>query len=229
MQALTFSPIGDVNISLDWGCKEFESENGTKKYLRQRVYPKKIYSFKIGGTNYNTFSSFYDQVKGSANQFYFVYDGAMEVCRFAEEINPRLYLENKKCVAWNCDVSLVVEDGKTDYGSNSGTLFHMSSGTKMARNYLTEAVQIGQKDYYYLKSNIPKEKISGTWSGLKKNRDTLLSLFYQYCRTPILYVHNGKRCQILLPDKLEITDLREQKNIVGFKCEMEVDVVKWLT
>lgn len=225
METFKLSPIGDVKITLYWGIKEIETESGKKKYIRTRIHPQKTYSFSVGGLDPSWFVSFYKRVKGASSTFIFNYDGFAEECRLTEGINYRCCLENKKCVAWSCDVTLVVENGKTDYGENDRVLFHPRPDTKTSFNYQVGTVSLGQKNDYYLKSDIPKRTISGKWSGLKRDRDKLLSLFYEYCKSPVSFTFNGEDVSVLLPDKLEVTDHREEKTIVGFECQMELEVV----
>lgn len=220
-----FYPTGKVKISLDWDNKQQTFEDGTNMYVRRRVYPKKQYSFTIGGLDPTPLFELFKAVKGSIDTFEFNYDGATEVVRLADDFSPKIYRENGQIVAYKCDIGLIVEKGKK-YSTTTNTLPPPHGITTVSYNWESGKVSLGEKDGYYQKALKEKRTISGTWSGLKRERDLILAMYHTYCRTPVNFHYSGEDMKVYLPDKIEITDLREQQQIVGYSCKMDLEVIE---
>lgn len=176
----------------------------------------------------NELLNFYDSHHGTFDTFLFSYDGGSERVRFSNSLSVKGYRENDTIVAYSSEVSLTVVRNQKTYKSNNDVLFSPSEAknrTSSTHEWLVGKVELGQTSDFYLKSPTPTRTISGTWSGNKKSRDKLLGLFYSYSRNPISFSYAGEKLKVRLPDSLEITDYREIKNIVGFECNMDLEVI----
>ena len=135
--------------------------------------------------------------------------------------------ENGKIVAYSCEVSLEVEKQAKTYpvASESDVLPAPYGATDEQYNWNTQVVSMGVKSAWRNRQSKATRTIAGKWSGLKKDRDLLINLFNSHCRVPLTLRYNGETLKVMFPDKLEIKDKRELKTIVGYECQMELEVV----
>lgn len=221
------TPMGNVKITYTWDNKSIQFESNKKQYLRRRIRPLKMYSFTVSGLDLKKLVTFYNSCKGQRESFRFTYDGVTEYCHFGQAINPTVKRENGIIKAYSCDVILEVESQKTKYPtpSENDVLPDVYSDTQRSYDWNTKVISLGQSKRYRRMGTKPMEKISGKWCGLKDERDKLISLFNSHCKVPLKFNFDGKTLNVRLPEKLEITDHRELKQIVGYECQMELEVV----
>lgn len=223
-----FFPYGEVKITYSWGSKETEYESGYKKYKRTRITSKKKYSFTISGLtkDMERLIRFYNDHKGQYKPFLFEYDEIEEICHFSDVLNITRLYECAVPVGFKCEVSLSVKKQRRRYGSPSETdiLPPPHGEIKQSIDHNVQVLEMGAEDRR-IKSTYPHEKLSCNWSGLKKERDKVIDLFNSHCRVPLLMKKGGKTYKVMFPDSLEITDIREQQRIVGYKTSMDLEVV----
>ncbi len=221
------TPMGNVRITYSWNNKEIQFESLRYQYLRRRVKPRKTYSFTVAGLDLKKLVQFYNDCHGLKDSFQFTYDGVTEECHFAQAINPTVKREGGIIKAYECAVSLEVVTQKTKYGtpSENDVLPNVYGGTSKSYDWHTKVVSMGQSKRYRAMGNKPVEKISGTWCGLKPERDRLIALFNSHCKIPLKLKFNGEVVKVRFPDSLNIIDHRELKDIIGYECQMELEVV----
>lgn len=224
----TFKPHGDVTISYTWASGEYTFENKDIQRPRKRVKAKKTYAFTIRYTakRLQEFVDFFNNHHGELDPFFFTYDGVKEICYFSSAISPKVYLENKKIVAFECEVQLEVSSQKSSYSTASEQDILPAPRGVVTHSYdwYTQIVEMGASARRQTATS-PKEKFSAEWSGSKKTRDKLIDLFNSHCKKPLILKHNGKDYKVIFPDTLEITDKREIQNIVGFTAQLDLEVV----
>ncbi|SFB10927.1 hypothetical protein [Selenomonas ruminantium] len=227
MEVFNFTPYGDVSITYQWDSKAMSFEDYTKQYYRRRVHAKKTYAFTIGGLQLAELVKFYNRHKGLQEPFYFAYDGVMEVCYFSQAINPRCKRENGVIKAYSCEVVLEVDRQVTSYPTAQETdvLPNPHGETDQVFDWHTQLVTAGQRTERMARQTKPTRTITGKWSGLKSERDTLIRLFNSHCRVPLTFRYNGEDLKVVFPDKIEIKDKRELRNIIGYECQMELEVI----
>jgi hypothetical protein len=223
-----FFPNGEVKITYSWGSKETEYESGYKKYKRQRVSAKKKYSFTVSGLtkDMERLIRFYNDHKGQYKPFLFGYDGEEEACYFSDVLNITRLYENATPVGFRCTVDLSVKKQRKKYGTptENDTLPAPHGSVKHSIDHNVQVLEMGAEGRR-IKSSYPHERLSCDWSGLKKDRDKIIELFNSHCRIPLLMKKGGAVYRVILPDSLEVTDLREQQNIVGYKASMDLEIV----
>lgn len=224
-----FVPVGTVKLSYAWSSKDTTFENGSKQYRRTRVKSKKTMGFTINGHGIGSlekFIDFYNNQFGQLNPFWFTYDGVKELCYFSDTISPKIHMECGKIVGFECDVSLEVDDQSTSYSTPSEDDVLPSPHGNITRSidWNIQVLELGATGRR-AKSKKPIEKLTCSFSGLKKDRDKIISLFNSHCKTPLILRYNGKDVKVKFPDSLEITDKREGTNIVGYECQIELEVV----
>lgn len=232
MDVFPFTPVGDVKISLSWNDKEVAFDNGSKQYVRKRIHARKSYAFSVCGaadfkTNLESLLKFYNDHRGLKDTFLFDYDGKMQTVRFSAAITPKCYRENGKIVTYQCDVTLdVLRQGEPKVAPTYDDILPVpQSKTEESYDWQTGKVELGAMTDYYTKRDTPLRKITGTWSGLKKERDKVLRIYDTYGKHPVAFENNGETLRVMLPDKLEVTDHREAGEVVGYQCQMELTVV----
>ena len=223
-----FFPYGSVKITYSWGNKETEYENGFKKYKRQRVLPKKKYSFTVSGLtkDMERLLRFYNEHNGQYKPFLFEYDGTEEACYFSDVLNVTRLYECARPVGFSCNIDLTVKKQMARYfsPSESDVLPAPHGEVKHSIDWNVQVLEMGA-DGRRPKGTYPHEKMSCNWSGLKKERDTIIGLFNSHCKIPLTMKKGGVIYKVMFPDSLEITDLREQQEIVGYKTSMDLEIV----
>ena len=223
-----FFPRGEVKVTYSWGSKETEYESGYKKYKRTRIASKKKYSFTVSGLtkDMERLIRFYNDHKGQYKAFLFEYDGIEEVCHFSDVLNITRMYECSTPIGFKCTIDLSVEKQKKRYGLPSETdmLPSPHGEVKQSIDHNVQVLEMGAEGRR-IKSTYPHEKLSCNWSGLKKDRDKIIDLFNSHCRIPLLMKKGGSIYKVILPDSIEIKDLREQQKIVGYKTSMDLEVV----
>lgn len=226
-----FSPRGKVKISYAWANKEMSFNTGVKQYRRWRIHAKKSYSFTLSGTAkvLDSLVGFYNKQKGCLNPFYFTYDGIKEMCHFSDAISPKLLRENGKVIGFTCEVGLTVVKQAKTYPTPVETDLLPPPHKEIThkQDWGVKTIDMGATQYRSMFNNA-KETLSVSFSGTKKDRDKIITLFNSHCKTPVTLKYGGRSCRVQFPDSLEITDLREIKKIVGYECKMDLEVVKWI-
>ena len=227
MDVFSIPPKGEVSIVYEWSSNPVEFENYTKQYYRRRIHAKKTYAFTVSGRDIKKLIDFYNKHRGLQDPFYFTYDGVTEVCYFSQAINPKCIRENGVIKAYSCNVGLEVDRQVTQYpvAQESDELPIPRGETDQSLDWHTQLVTAGQRTERMARQTKPIRTIAGKWSGLKPERDKLISLFNSHCRVPLTFRYNGEVLKVVFPDKLEIKDKRELKTIVGYECQMELEVV----
>lgn len=225
----TFSPVGSVKLSYAWSSKDITFENGKKQYRRTRIKPKKAIGFTIAGCgedSLNSFVSFYNNQHGQLNPFWFTYDNIKELCYFSDIISPQIYRECGKVVGFKCDVSLEVDNQATVFPapSENDALPCPHGDITHSIDWNVQVLELGATGRRE-KSKKPIEKLTCNFSGLKEDRDKIITLFNSHCKIPLELNYGNKKVKVKFPDSLEITDKREGKNIVGYECQLELEVV----
>lgn len=228
IDTFSFVPHGDVKVSYSWASQEYTSEDGTKKYKRTRIKPKKTYSLSITGIyeTMNKLIDFYSAHHGQADPFYFVYDGIKELCYFSEILTVKQTVSMGTIQEFSCSVALEVDDQVTMYPSPLETDVLPKPYNDFTRSidWNVQVLEMGKSDRRR-KSLVAHEKLNATWSGLKDERDKLIVLFNSHCRVPLTVTYDGKATKVILPDSIEITDKRSCGEIVGYTCTMELELV----
>ena len=227
MDRFPFVPRGKVTVTYDWQSKSKEFEDKTIQYIRRRIHAAKSYSFTIQGKNYQRLVDFYNNHRGQLDPFYFVYDDAVEVCRFSNSLNPTLHRENGKTLGFSCDIGLTVEKITKKFPKPLETdlLPPLRNAVSQSYDWETGVVTYGAKSDYRLTRTKPKVTISGKWSGGKRDRDKIIKIFNSHSRKPASIKYEGKTLKVIMPDKLAVNDFREVGDIVGFECDVDLEVV----
>lgn len=224
----SFVPYGKVKLGFAWSSNEYESENGTKLYCRKRVHAKKTYSFTVQGIreDMDKLIAFYNKQHGQLNPFFFEYDGIKDLCYFTNTLSVKQKVAAGEIQMYTCDIGLEVDAQSVSYPDASTDDVLPSPYNEFTRSidWNVQVLEMGATQRR-AKSNKPHEKLSATWSGLKNERDTMIKLFNSHCRVPLKVMYDHKLISVILPDSMEITDYREGKNIVGYSCQMEVEIV----
>ncbi len=228
MDKFNITPIGDVKITYDWGSEEITFESSVKQYKRRRIHAKKTYAFTVSGIDLPALVKFYNDQRGQEKPFYFTYDGITEICYFGAPINPKCKRENGMVMGYSCDIILEVEKQEHDYPApNEHDVLPLPHGdTEEKLDWNTHIVSLGVLTRRGNRTQTPVRTVSCTWCGLKEDRDKIIELFNSHGRIPLELRYDGGRYKVILPGKLEITDHRELKTIVGFECQMDVQVIK---
>ena len=228
IDTFTLIPYGKVKISYAWSSDEYESENGTKLYRRKRVHAKKTYSFTVQGIreDMDKLLAFYDKQHGQLNPFFFEYDGIKDLCYFSNVLTVKQSVAMKEIQMYSCEIALEVKAQSVLYPDASTEDMLPSPYKDFTRtvDWNVQVLEMGATDRR-AKSNRKHEKLNATWSGLKPERDTMIKLFNSHCRVPLKMDYDHNIISVILPDTMEITDYREGKTIVGYECQMEVEIV----
>lgn len=228
IDTFTLIPYGKVKVSYAWSSDEYESENGTKLYRRKRIHAKKTYSFTIQGIreDMDKLMDFYNAHHGQLDPFFFEYDGIKDLCYFSSTLAVKQTVAMKEIQMFSCDVALEVKAQSVSYPDASTDDILPSPYKDFTRtiDWNVQVLEMGATDRR-AKSDRKHEKLNATWSGLKPERDTMIKLFNSHCRVPLKMEYDHNIISVILPDTMEITDYREGHNIVGYECQMEVEIV----
>lgn len=170
---------------------------------------------------------FYNEHYGQLKPFIFKYDGGSEEVYFGSALSIKVKREVGKIVGFSADLSLDIDKrgkvrkitpsekdelpksrGEVTYSSDWNTKVDAQNATRRRKEYVK-----------------PREKYQVTFSGSKKNRDKIISFYESHSSMPLLFPYDGKKIKVRFPDSITITDYREVDTIVGFECQMELEVV----
>ena len=171
--------------------------------------------------------NFYNSHKGKFEPFYFSYDGHKEMVYFGDELKVKAKREVGVIVGFEAEISLDIDhrDGMpTYYASENDKLpkalaeitYTSDWNTKVDSKVATER----RVEY-----ESPRQKLSVKFKGLKKDRDRIIQIYESHEMLPCLFPLDGKYVKVRLPESLTITDYREIKKIVGYSCDMDLEMV----
>ena len=222
-----FPACGDVKVGFTWSPVITEFEFGNKQYNRTRIHAKKTYQFKVSGSKDLLYRlvDFYNNHHGKADPFLVTYDGVTEQCFFADALVFKFHRENKTIIGGEVEVGLEVDKQVTSYPTpNTSDMLPLSSGdVEYTLDWKTD-IYTSSTTQRRVKNQFPSEKISVTMSGKKSVRDELLSLYNSHEMTPLKMKVDDVIYDVRFPTSLTITDKRENGNIIGFECKMEVEI-----
>ena len=223
------NPKGEVEINLSWSPQRIDFLSGKAQLLRRRINAKKSYSFKVcgGRKDYDWLLDFYDSHRGQFDGFYFDYDGKREVVFFGEALKVKVKRENGIIVGFTASISLELDHrGKVTKkpAKETDELPKATANVTYSSDWNTK-VYTTSSTQRRLENESPTRKLSVKFSGGKKERDKVISLYESHEMTPCLFPYDGKMVKVRLPESITITDYREIKNIIGYSCEMDLEIV----
>lgn len=223
------NPKGNVDISLSWAPTRIDFMSGKSQLLRRRIYAKKAYSFEVSGgrKDYDWLVSFYNKHKGQYAPFYFVYDGKKEMVYFGSALEVKVKREVGVIVGFTAKISL-----ELDHRSNVKRI-SPSEDDKLPKATASVTHSVDWETKVYTTSSTerrweytsPRQKLSVKFRGLKSERDRLMILFESHEMTPCLFNYDGKYIKVRLPESVTFTDYREIKTIVGYSCDMDLEIL----
>lgn len=228
LQVFKLNPKGKVKMSLAWNPKQSDFMSGRTQHQRRRINAKKSYAFTVcgGRKDYDWLMEFYNAHYGQLKPFLFNYDGKQEEVYFGSALSVKIKREVGSIVGFSADVTLDLDKrGKVSKISPSE-----SDELPKARPDVTRSVDWRTKIYGANATNRrkeysePVEKLSVKFQGTKKERDRLIALYESHEMLPCLFPFDGKLVKVRLPDSITITDYREIKNIVGYSCDMDLEI-----
>ncbi len=229
LEVFKLNPKGKVEINLAWTPHRVEFMSGKSQFQRRRIYAKKSYSFTVcgGRKDYDWLRDFYNSHRGQFDPFYFDYDGKREIVFFGDKLKIKVKREVGKIVGFEASISLDLDfrrgmnlpvpkttdelpkpTGGVEYSSDWNTKVYTTSTTKRRIEYES-----------------PREKLSVKFKGKKPERDKIIRLYESHEMLPCLLPYDGKKVSVRLPESITITDYREIKKIVGYSCEMDLEIV----
>lgn len=218
-------PRGDVTHSFAWNSTEVKYWNGRVQHNRKRVKPLHTMSFTVSGLSEDLeyVSNFYDAHHGCLDPFYFVYDGKKETCYFSEKVTVRQNRELNKIIGYEMSVSLRIDHSTYDAQDipekprfNFPILGKIEDSSDWNTNLLDMLVVGREKTY-----DIPVHEFSFNLSGLKEERDKLISSYVSLGDfTKFRFDNKGMIYYVYYPSELQIVDKRELQNIIGYTCRM---------
>ena len=203
--------------------------SGRQQIRRKRINAKKSYSFSVSGSrkDYDYLVKFYNDHYGQLRPFLFEYDGGMEEVYFGSGLSVKVKREVGKIVGFSAEITLDIDKrgkikkitpsetdvlpksrGEVTYSSDWNTKVDSRNTTRRRKEYTK-----------------PREKLAVTFRGNKNNRDRLIALFEAHSAMPLLFPCDEKLIKVRFPDSITITDYREVNKIVGYECQMELEVV----
>lgn len=223
------NPKGDVEINLSWGPERIDFLSGKCQLLRRRIYAKKSYSFVVcgGRKDYDWLIKFYNDHRGQFDGFYFDYDGKREVVFFGNSLKVKVKRENGIIVGFKATIEL-----ELDHRSNvnirpageSDELPKATADVSYSFDWNTKVYTTSSTERR-LENETPTRKLSVKFKGGKRERDRVISLYESHEMTPCLFPYDGKMVKVRLPETITITDYREIKQIIGYSCEMDLEIV----
>ncbi|BAL84690.1 hypothetical protein SELR_pSRC400390 (plasmid) [Selenomonas ruminantium subsp. lactilytica TAM6421] len=230
LQTFKLNPKGQVKISLAWAPKRTDFMSGKSQFQRRRINAKKAYSFTVcgGRKDYDYLMEFYNSHFGQLKPFYFDYDGKTEKVYFGSALQVKIKREVGKIVGFSANISLDIDKrGKIDKitPSESDVLPKATPAVTYSSDWNTKVYSSSPAVNRRKEYNKPREKLSVKFKGLKKERDRVIDLYESHADLPCLFPFDGKKVKVRLPDSITITDYREVKKIVGYECQMDLEIV----
>ena len=223
------NPRGEVNTTLAWGTHRIEFMSGKSQFLRRRIYAQKSYSFTVcgGRKDLDWLKTFYNKHKGQYLPFVFKYDGRQEVVYFGSALRLKVKRELGVIVGFKAEVSLEI-DHRTQVPvfspSENDTLPKATASVEHSIDWNTKVYTTSSTERRW-EYDKPREKLSVKFKGGKAERDRLMAIFESHEKTPCLFPYDGKLIKVRLPDSATFTDYREIKTIIGYSCEMDLEIV----
>ncbi len=230
LQTFRLTPKGQVKISLAWAPKRTDFMSGKSQFQRRRINAKKAYSFTVcgGRKDYDYLMEFYNSHFGQLKPFYFSYDGKTEEVYFGSNLSIKVKREVGKIVGFSADISLDIDKrGKISKitPSENDMLPKATPAVTYSSDWNTKVYSASPAVNRRKEYDKPREKLSVKFKGLKKERDRIIALYESHADMPCKFKYDGKEIKVRLPESITITDYREIKNIVGYSCDMELEIV----
>ena len=203
--------------------------SGRQQIRRKRINAKKSYSFTVSGSrkDFDYLIEFYNNHYGQLKPFIFKYDGNSEEVYFGSALSVKVKREVGEIIGFSAELSLDIDKrgtvkkitpSETDKLPNSRGEITYSSDW----NTKVDAKNVTKRRKEYVK---PRQKLTVTFRGNKKNRDRLIELYESHASMPLLFPYDGKMMKVRFPDSISITDYREVNKIVGYECQTELEVL----
>ena len=222
------SPKGNVQISLSWGSKKIDFQSGKYQILRKRIYAKKSYQFTVSGLTKDLewLTSFYNSHYGQLKPFLFEYDGNVETVYFGGSLQLEVKREVGKIVGFSASITLDLDHrtATTSKALESDVLPRASGNISKTIDWNTK-IYTSSSTTRRKERNTPETKLSANFKGSKKERDKIIALYESHEMIPLLFYYNNEKIKVRFPDSITLTDYREIKNIVGYSCDMDLEVV----
>ena len=229
LDTFRLSPRGKVKVSYSWQPSKTDFMSGRQQIRRRRINAKKSYSFTVSGSrkDYDYLVKFYNDHFGQLKPFIFEYDGNREEVYFGSALSVKVIREVGTVVGFSASLTLNIDSrGKVEKitpteqdelpCSRAEVTYSSDWNTKVDNKNTTRR----RKEY-----EKPREKLLAKFNGSKKTRDRVIKLFESHASMPLLFPFDGKKVKVRFPDNLEVTDIREAKQIVGFECQIELEVI----
>lgn len=223
------NPKGKVEISLSWTPQRVEFMSGKSQFIRRRIYAKKSYSFTVcgGRKDFDWLRDFYNSHRGQFEPFYFDYDGKREIVYFGEQLKVKLKREVGKIVGFTASITLELDSRqnmKLQPPKETDQLPKATASVQYSSDWNTKVYTTSTTERR-LEYESPREKLSVKFQGKKAERDNLIKLYESHEMMPCLFPYDGKLVKVRLPESITITDYREVKRILGYSCEMDLEIV----
>ena len=230
MAVFKLNPKGQVKISLSWSPQRTDFMSGKSQHQRRRINAKKSYSFTVcgGRRDYDWLISFYNEHYGQLKPFVFNYDGKSETVYFGSALSVKVKREVGRIIGFTADVSLDIDKrGKVTKAtpSESDILPKATANVTYSSDWNTKIYTEGASTNRRKEYKRQREKLSVKFKGGKRERDRVISLYESHEMTPCLFPYDGKMVKVRLPETITITDYREIKQIIGYSCEMDLEIV----
>ena len=230
LQTFRLNPKGQVKISLSWAPKRTDFMSGKSQHQRRRINAKKSYSFTVcgGRKDYDWLVQFFNAHYGQLKPFLFNYDGKSETVYFGSSLSVKVKREVGKIVGFTADISLDIDKrGKIAKAtpSENDTLPKAKAEVTYSSDWNTKIYSQGTSTNRRKEYKKPREKLSVKFKGGKKQRDQVMQLYESHEMMSCLFPYDGKMVKVRLPESITITDYREIKSIIGYSCDMDLEIV----
>lgn len=222
------SPKGNVQISLSWGTKKIDFQSGKYQILRKRIHAKKSYQFTVSGLvkDLDWLTSFYNSHYGQLKPFLFEYDGKEETVYFGSSLQLDVKREVGKIVGFTASITLDLDHRNETFPTPLETdILPRANGNISKTIDWNTKVYTTSSTNRRKERNTPETKLSVKFKGTRKERDKIIALYESHEMTPLLFYYNNEQVKVRFPDSITITDYREIKTIVGYSCDMDLEVV----
>lgn len=229
LDTFKLNPRGNVEITLSWAPTRVEFMSGKSQFMRRRIHAQKSYSFTVSGTrkDMDWLIQFYNDHRGQFDPFYFEYDGNKEVVYFGEALKVKAKREVGVIVGFEATLSLELDSRQglvTYHASESDTLPEATAPVTYMSDWNTK-VDSQNATARRMEYTAPRQKLSVKFRGLKKDRDKIMRIYESHEMKPCLFPLDGKLVKVRLPESVTFIDYREIKQIVGYSCEMDLEMV----